>query len=109
MFDTSRNFAEGDCALIAAIRADTVRTREPLSMSQKLTDAVVKTLSTPAAGNRITYDTSVKGFGIRVTAAGAKAFILNYRTRTGRERRYTIGSFPDWKTGPARDEAARLK
>ena len=51
----------------------------------------------------------MKGFGIRVTAAGAKAFILNYRTRTGRERRYTIGSFPDWKTGPARDEAARLK
>ena len=58
--------------MIAVIRADTVRTREPLVMSQKLTDAVVKTLSTPAAGNRITYDGDVKVFGIRVTAAGAR-------------------------------------
>ncbi|EQB32262.1 hypothetical protein M529_10695 [Sphingobium ummariense RL-3] len=63
----------------------------------------------PAKGNRITYDSDVKGFGVRVTAAGARSFILNYRTRSGRERRYTIGSYPDWKTSVARDEAASLK
>lgn len=78
-------------------------------MSQKLTDAIVKALPTPAKGNKITYDSAVKGFGVRVTAAGARAFILNYRTRTGRERRVTIGSWPDWKTGAARDEAGNLK
>jgi hypothetical protein len=43
-----------------------------------------------------------------VTAAGFRPFILNYRTRTGRERRITIGQFPDWKTA-ARDEAKALK
>ena len=61
-----------------------------------LTDSAVKRLPPPARGNRITYDTAVKGFGCRVTAAGARAFILNYRTNAGRERRYTIGAFPDW-------------
>jgi integrase len=78
-------------------------------MASKITDAVVKALPAPAKGSRIYYDLSVKGFGIRVTANGARAFILNYRTRLGRERRFTIGSFPDWKTGGARIEAVELK
>ena len=44
-----------------------------------------------------------------MTAAGSRAFILNYRTRLGRERRFTIGGFPDWTVPAARDEARRLK
>lgn len=75
----------------------------------KLSDATIKTLPIPAAGNKITYDADVKGFGVRVTKAGARAFILNYRTRSGLDRRYTIGSFPDWKTSAAREEAKELK
>jgi integrase len=73
-----------------------------------LTDPVVRKLSSPAKGYAITWDTTVKGFGVRVTAAGAKSFVLNYRIH-GLERRYTIGSFPDWPTSAARDEAKRLK
>jgi integrase len=78
-------------------------------MAERLTDGVVKALAAPAAGARITYDEAVKGFGIRVTSTGARSFILNYRTRLGRERRFTIGAYPDWKTGAARIEAAELK
>ena len=74
----------------------------------KLTDALVKDLPAPEVGNRITYDSEVKGFGVRVTKAGARAFILNYRV-SGRERRITIGSYPDWKTPAARDHAKNLK
>lgn len=77
-------------------------------MAERLADKVVKELQPPVAGNRITYDEDVKGFGIRVTSAGAKAFILNYRS-AGRERRITIGSFPDWGVSAAREEAKRLK
>ncbi|WP_037468331.1 tyrosine-type recombinase/integrase [Sinorhizobium fredii] len=77
--------------------------------SKKLTDTIVKDLPTPEKGNKITYDAEVKGFGCRVTAAGARSFILNYRTRSGRERRYTIGAYPDWKTVAAREEAKELK
>lgn len=78
-------------------------------MGQKLSDAIVKNIPIPPKGNKITYDSDVKGFGVRVTAAGARAFILNYRTRSGRERRYTIGAYPDWKTTAAREEAKELK
>jgi integrase len=78
-------------------------------MSQKLTDTVVKNLSLPPSGNRIEYDSELKGFGCRVTANGARSFILNYRTNRGRERRYTIGQFPAWKVAAARTEAADLK
>jgi len=68
----------------------------------------VRRLDAPATGNRITYDAELKGFGVRMTAAGAKAFILNYRT-AGRERRITIGSFPDWSVPAAREQAKNLK
>jgi integrase len=69
----------------------------------------VKKLSAPEKGNKIYYDSEETGFGARVTAAGARAFILNYRTRSGRERRFTIGSFPAWTVAAARDEAKALK
>jgi integrase len=82
-------------------------------MAHKLTDKIVKGLRAPKSGNRRTYDGDekgcVKGFGVRVTAAGSRAFVLNYRTRVGRERRYTIGQFPDWSTNAAREEAKALK
>ena len=76
----------------------------------KLFDNLVRRLPTPERGNKITYDDAVKGFGVRITAGGGRAFILNYRRKLdGRERRYTIGSFPDWGTTAAREEAKRLK
>lgn len=77
-------------------------------MASKLTDKAVRDLEAPASGNKVHYDADVKGFGCRVTSAGARAFILNYRIG-GRERRITIGSFPDWGTGGARDKAKELK
>lgn len=72
-----------------------------------LTDGVVKRLPVPKTGNRITYDDEVAGFGCRVTAAGARSFVLNYRTPT-RERRLTIGPTDRWSTSDARREANRL-
>lgn len=75
---------------------------------QRLDEKLVRALEPPASGNRISYDSEVKGFGVRVTAAGAKAFVLNY-TVAGRERRITIGSVPDWSVAGARDRAKELK
>jgi integrase len=74
----------------------------------KLTDKIVRELSAPAVGNTISWDSEVKGFGVRITARGARGFVLDYRAG-GRQRRYTIGSFPDWPAIAARNEAARLK
>jgi hypothetical protein len=62
-----------------------------------LGEETIKRLLTPAKGNSITYFAGAtiqgakapRGFGIRVTASGARAFILNYRLR-GREHRFTM-------------------
>lgn len=76
--------------------------------ADKITDKLVKELPPPSTGNRIAYDSDLHGFGVRVTAAGAKAFVLNYRA-AGRERRYTIGRYPTWSVEKARKTARELK
>lgn len=77
-------------------------------MTERISDKLVKALVAPATGNRITYDGEVKGFGVRVTAAGARSFVLNYRAG-GRERRLTIGQYPTWSVTAARAEAQTLR
>ena len=78
--------------------------------TRHLTDAVVKRLPTPAVGNKVHYDDDVKGLGCRITAAGHKAFVLNYLTKGGRERKITIGACDDdWSCTAARAEAKRLR
>ena len=72
--------------------------------------ASVKQLPAPETGSKIYYDDDVPGFGCRVTAAGARAFVLRYRVRgTGRERSYTIGDCADWSLGQARKRARVLR
>jgi Arm DNA-binding domain/Phage integrase, N-terminal SAM-like domain len=83
--------------------------KRPKKGPQRLKDAIAKRLPSPAKDNEVTYDTEVHGFGIRVTAAGSRAFVLNYVTKAGRERRYTIGGFPNWSTTAARAKARELR
>jgi integrase len=82
----------------------------------KLSEETVKRLPVPDTGNRIVYFAGAtiqgakapRGFGVRVTAAGARAFVLNYRLR-GREHRFTIGAWPDWSALKAVREARNLR
>jgi integrase len=79
-------------------------------MAEKLTDILVKRVPVPARDYVLIKDTLVRGFGIRVTAAGMRSFVLGYRRKSdGQQRRLTIGAFPDWSTAQAREEARRLK
>jgi integrase len=77
--------------------------REPLK------DSDVKRLPAPTHGHKIVYDGTVPGFGMRVTASGHRAFILNYHTKARRERRITIGSSGSWTVGAARIRARELR
>jgi integrase len=86
----------------AALQRMPVGPREPLS------DVFVRRLPIPKAGCTIHWD-AFAGFGVRVNAGGGKVFFLNYRTRSGRQRRYTIGAYPSWTVGAARIEAHRLR
>jgi integrase len=73
-----------------------------------ITEKTVKALRPPTSGNRIYYDREVRGFGVRTTANGVVSFVLNY-SLGGRERRYTIASYPEKSATWARDEALRLR
>src|SRR5271157_1861810 len=81
----------------------------------RLTAKLVTSLPVPAKGNVIFFDMAnergldyVPGFGLRVTAAGARTFILNYSIQ-GRERRLTIGSVGAWTLVAARTRAGELR
>src|SRR4051794_11397196 len=81
-----------------------------MAHKQRLTDAMLKRLPVPPTGYTVFHDSEVRGFGIRVTAKGAKSFVLSYYTRTGgRDRCFTIGRFPIWSVVAARTEAKRLR
>jgi integrase len=78
--------------------------------TQHLTDALIRRLPAPERGNRIVYDNTVTGLGARVTANGAKSFVLTYTVRgSGRQRRYTIGGCDRWTATDARRRARELK
>lgn len=78
------------------------------TMPTRITDRLVKDLPSPPKGNKISYDSEIRGFGIRVTAKGAKSFIINY-TINSRERRFTIGEYPAWSVAAARAQAVELR
>jgi hypothetical protein len=83
-----------------------------MAEKERLTDKSCDEAESPSDGKAyvILYDHDTKGFGLRVTRAGAKSFILNYRNAGGIDRRYTIGTFRDpWRVNRARKEANRLK
>ena len=77
-----------------------------MRMAKPLSDADIRKLPT----GDVYYEAALPGFGVRVSNTGVRAFIYNYRTRaTGRERRITIGRYPNWTIGAARTEARRLR
>lgn len=82
----------------------------------RLTKRVVDSL--PAADQvRIFYDSEVKGFGLRLTPAGVKTFIVEYRPGGGgrgvAKRRFKLGAYgeitPDQARAMARDVLARVR
>ena len=68
-------------------------------MSERLRDKAVKALLPPPSGNKLYYE---RDKGLRSARHGgrARAFVVEYRA-AGRERRYTIGSFPIGASGGA--------
>lgn len=57
------------------------------------------------------WDEEVPGFGLKVTPAGNKLFVLQYRMggRGSPARRYKIGDYGHWTPDGAREEAKRLR
>ena len=62
----------------------------------------------PSARTRFEWDDAVKGFGLRVTPAGAKAYVLDYRA-DGQRRRMTLGEVGGLTLEQARNRANEFR
>lgn len=79
----------------------------------KITKRVVDGLELPIAGmpgqtaQKRYYDDSLKGFGLRVTSGGSKAFFIEKRVG-GKLRRITLGRYGELTVEQARKEAQKV-
>src|SRR5437899_11765900 len=80
-------------------------------MADKITKRSVDA-EQPGTKDRFVFDNEVKGFGLKITPAGKKVYILQYRMggRGSPTKRYTIGVHGVDKTPEqARVDAIRLR
>src|SRR5690242_8992774 len=74
-------------------------------MPQRLTKRTVD-VAAPGRVDRFLWDSDLKGFGLKVTPAGRKSFVAQYRSRDdGRTRRLTIGAYGPLTVEEARSQA----
>jgi integrase len=74
----------------------------------RLNEQVIRSVALPATGYKLLRDGELPGFGLRVTANGARCFVLTYSIE-GRQRRLTIGAWPAWTATTARERAKELR
>jgi len=74
----------------------------------KINKSFMDTTTTPEK-ETFYWDDEVKGFGLKVTPAGNKVFVFQYRTRQGRSRRFTIGRYSDTLTADRARKIAKDK
>src|SRR3712207_1159293 len=75
-----------------------------LKLTKRSIDAFV-----PAEKDQLVWDTDLKGFGLKITPAGRKIYVLQTRQGHGRSRRLTVGPHGSpWTVEEARKEAVRL-
>jgi integrase len=82
----------------------------------RLNEQIVEAMVAPPTANKVVYfggatiqgAKTPAGFGVRVTANGAKSFVLNYRANRI-ERRLTIGAWPTWSVVQAVKRARELR
>ena len=80
---------------------------KPHNAGVKLTKTSVTQIEPPETGQLFVRDCELKGFALRVTAAGSKAFILEKRVN-GRVRRITIGREGELTVAQTRNRAQQL-
>lgn len=73
----------------------------------KLTKTYVDAIAPPARGYALHVDTTLKGFGLRVSAGGTKTFYIERRI-AGKPHRIKLGRYPDLTVELARRQATKV-
>jgi integrase len=78
--------------------------------SCKLSKRAIEALPSPRAADTIWWDQDLKGFGLKLTPAGRKVFLVQYRPARdrGNPKKYTIGELGSVTPHQARIEAQRV-
>src|SRR5687768_11831048 len=76
----------------------------------KLTKRAIDALPCPADRDTIWWDEDLKGFGLKITPAARRTFLVQYRPAGDRRnpRKYTIGEYGSVTPFQARVEAQRV-
>ena len=78
-----------------------------MTQREKLNERFVKAAE-PRPSIYQVFDECVRGFSLRVFPSGSRLFNLDYRAK-GRQRRFTIGRWPEWTVTAAREQAKALR
>src|SRR3954471_1737299 len=74
----------------------------------KLTKRAIDAIAPVLGTDLFVWDDELPGFGLRAKGSGSKSFILQYRNRTGRSKRLTIGRYGVLTPEQGRQRARRL-
>ncbi len=74
----------------------------------RLNDKAVREQAVETGRHIQVFDSEVRGFSLRVLSSGNRCFVLDYRY-AGRQRRMTIGRWPEWTVTAARERAKELR
>lgn len=78
-------------------------------MARKLTEIRLKTLKPPAKGRLVEVDGEVPGLCFRVTAGGARSWLIRYRVKGRTGQRYVVpGPYPTVSLAAARQRAREI-
>jgi integrase len=73
----------------------------------KLIKSRVEAIAVPPSGQAFQWDDELRGFGVRITASGARSYVAQGRVH-GQTRRVTIGTHGRWTCDEARRQAREI-
>jgi len=79
---------------------DRERRAELMVKRLKLGEKILREAEPVAGKSHQIFDTEILGLAVRVQASGTRAFTIDYRY-AGRQRRMTIGRWPEWSVAEA--------
>ncbi len=74
----------------------------------KLSKSLIAAINPKGQEEVVVWDSGLAGFGLRAKGSGSKTFVVQYRNRSGRSRRLSIGALSKLTLDEARKEAKRL-
>jgi integrase len=74
----------------------------------KLNEKILRDAEPQEGNSYQIFDTEILGLAAKVQSSGSRTFTLDYR-HAGRQRRLTIGRWPEWSVTAARERARELR